>query len=105
MGDSVEVTVDNPELGAALIATLTERHRDVVLLLGRDGLTYKRAAMQMLNQQVRVREGVPPLYLSYHTVRRYANEIRDMVGLAHLSPLRAMWVLYQQNREAFEEVA
>ena len=105
MGESLEVTADNVELGTVGVASLTERHRDVVLFLGRDGLSYKAAAMKMLNQNVRVRDGVPPLCLSHHTVRRYANQIREMVGLEHLAPMRAMWVLYHQNQEAFEEVA
>ena len=106
MGESMEeVTAADVEIGPVGVASLTDRQRDVVLFLGRDGLSYKTAAMKMTNQNVRVREGVPPLYLSHHTVRRYASEIREIVGLEHLAPMRAMWVLYHQNQEAFEEVA
>jgi hypothetical protein len=104
MGKLLEITgQDHQEPSGEL--PLTSRQVEVVLLIGRDGLSYKTAALALSNQQVRAREGVRPPHLSHHTVRRYANEIRDLMGLGHLKPMRAMWIIYQEHRKTLEEVA
>ena len=82
---------------------LTERQLDVVLLIGRDGLSYKAAAILLSNRLVRARAGATVPHLSHHTVRVYANEIRDLFGLGHLTPLRAMWRIYQDHHESLEQ--
>ncbi len=103
MGNPLEVKIVTAE--GPVVVHLTERMLDVVLLIGRDGLAYKDAAMLMDNQIVRTREGVPAPHLSHHTVRRYAKDIRDLFGLGHLKPIRAMWTIYQRHRDTLEEVA
>lgn len=102
MGEGMEVTIVSA--GADVLVQITERQVDVLRLIGRDGLTYKAAALQLSNRQVRLRDGAPPPHLSHHTVRRYANEIREMFGLGHVSPMRAMWVIYRDHRDTIEEV-
>ena len=90
--------------GGQVAGALTARQVEVVLLIGRDGLSYKAAAQQLGNKLARVRDGMRPPTLSHHTVRRYANEIRDLFGLGHLSPMRACWIIFSEHRSNFEEV-
>ena len=101
MGELMEIVIEETRTGG--LVRVTDRQLDVIFLIGRDGLSYKAAAVGLSNQLVRVRNGIPPPHLSHHTVRRYANEIRDLFGLDHLSPMRAMWVIYQEHRETLED--
>ena len=103
MGKPLEVTIATD--GGPVVVHLTERMLDVILLVGRDNLTYKAAAVRLSNRIIRRREGVPTPHLSHHTVRRYATEIRDLFELGDLRPIRAMWAIYQRHRDTLEEVA
>jgi len=103
MGQLVEVVIQ--EKGTGELVRITGRQLDVILLIGRDALSYKAAAVRLSNKLIRVRNGIPPPHLSHHTVRRYANELRDLFALGHLSPMRAMWVIYQDHKKTLEEGA
>ncbi len=103
MGRSVEVTIRTEE--GEVVLHLTERMLEVILLIARDGLSYKEVAVRLSNRIIRAREGVPPPHLSHHTVRRYAKDIRDLFELGHLKPIRAMHIIYQRHHDTLEEVA
>lgn len=104
MGKIVEVVIDEEGIPSEPIR-ITGRDLDVILLIGRDLLSYKAAAVLLPNKLIRVRGGEDPPHVSHHTVRRYATEIRDRFGLAHLPPMRALWTIYRDHRETLENGA
>ena len=87
-----------------LVALLTPRQIEVVLLIGGEGLTYKAAAGRMDNKLFKARFGRKHPKISHRTVRQYAKEIRDIIGSA-LSPIRALTMFYYEHKEALEKVA
>ena len=90
--------------GADLVAMLTPRYIEVVILIGGKGLTYKAAASRMENKIIKVRAGRSQPKISHGTVRQYAKEIRDIIG-SPLRPIRALTEFYFEHREELEEVA
>ena len=75
---------------ADFVETLTPRKREVVELVGGEGLSYPEAAVRM-GHYYRGGDHISP-----ETVRRYASEIRDEMGVS-LTPQRAMWHLYHRS--------
>ena len=69
---------------------LTRREREVVVLVGRDHLSYRKAGRQ--------------LAISPRTVRHYAERIRDMVGSA-LPPQKALSELFHSSPGLFTDAA
>lgn len=83
-----------------LVEQLTERQREVVVLIGRHNLSYKGAAQRLQNKH-RNEKGVA---ISPRTVRQYATEIRDAMGTG-LPPWNALHELYFVHQESFKEAA
>ena len=77
---------------------LTRREREVVVLVGRDHLSYRKAARQLAHRH-RGDETISP-----RTVRHYAERIRDMVGSV-LPPQKALNELFHSSPDLFTDVA
>ncbi len=73
---------------------LTERMVEVVILIGRDRLSYKAAAKCIAR-----RDGDGTI--SPRTVERYAKEIRDMMQ-SRLSPRDALTAYYWRHSEELQ---
>ena len=87
-----------------LVAVLTPRQIEVLLLIGGEGLTYKAAAARMENKLIKARAGMRQRKISHRTVRQYAKEIRTIIG-SELSPIRALTVFYYEHRDELERAA
>ena len=87
-----------------LVAILTPRQLEVLILIGGQGLSYKSAASRMVNKLIKKRVGLDQPKISYRTVRQYATEIRDIIG-SGLSPIRALTTFYYQHESEIEERA
>lgn len=84
-----------------LVAILTPRQLEVVILIGGRGLSYKAAAARMVNKLIKERAGRGQPKISYRTVRQYATEIRDLIGSGR-SPIRALTAFYYQHESEIE---
>lgn len=69
---------------------LSRRMVQIVVLIGRDRLSYKAIGRE--------------LGISWHTVRQHAEEARDRIG-SNLSPRDALTAFYWQNRETIDSAA
>ena len=87
-----------------LVAVLTPRQIEVVLLIGGEGLTYKAAAARMENRLIKARAGRTQPKISHHTVRQYATDVRDIIG-SDMSPIRALTLFYYEHRDELGRVA
>ena len=88
-----------PERWDGVVTRLTEREREVVLLIGRFNLGYKAAAARLQNKHRNEKQGI-----SARTVRQYATQIRDAMGSA-LPPWNALHELYFVHQSSFDEAA
>lgn len=86
------------EIDTEFLKALPPRHVQVVVLVGGRGLSYKAAAAQMQNKNVRVRGDQEPPQISFRTVETYAATVRDKLG-SRLSPKRALTEFYYAHRE------
>ncbi len=68
-----------------MISLLTSRHQEIVQLIGRDGLTYLRAAKK--------------LGISQHTLRAHIRVICDRLGKPRLINPRAFVVLLAEEQD------
>ena len=82
---------------------LTPRQREVVILIGKHRLSYKAAAKQLENL-LSCDPGQCGDHISWHTVRQYAVQIRDLMG-SRLSPRDALTALYWEYRKSFDHAA
>ncbi len=71
---------------------LTPRQREVVELIGGEGLSYPEAAARLGHYREGGRTIQP------ESVRKYANDIRDRMGVDK-KPRRALWELYTRSDE------
>ena len=101
MGRQLEgLTMAEPDL----VALLTPRQLEVVILIGGRGLSYKAAASQMENKLIKARAGRGQPKISHRTVRQYAREIRDIISSGH-SPIRALTVFYYEHKDEIKRRA
>ena len=77
------------------VADLTPREREVVLLIGGMGLSYRAAARHMGHWFQGKRT------ISEGTVRQYAVRIAKKVG-SDRPPRRALWEFYSDHRDEFD---
>ncbi len=77
---------------------LTLREREVVVLVGRDHLSYTKAAAQLKHRH-HDDETISP-----RTVRHYAERIRDMMD-SKLPPQKALNELYHSSPDSFTDAA
>ncbi len=93
----------NATAGAS-VAELTPRQLDVVVLIGRDDLSYQAAARQMRNRNLRrMADSLDELpTVSPRTVEQYACQVRDAIGSTDI-PTRALRAFYQAHREAIHQ--
>lgn len=87
------------------VAELTPRQLDVLILIGRDDLSYAAAARQMRNRNLRrMADRLDELpTISPRTVQQYAAELRDLIGSTDV-PTRALRAFYQCNQKEIEEM-
>lgn len=76
---------------------LTPRMIEVIILVGRDRLSYKAVAKQLERKQ----HGNGKI--SHRTVEKYAEEIRDMIQ-SRLAPRDALTAYYWRHAEELEGV-
>lgn len=97
---------DPPAMSNATTVTvseLTPRQLDVVVLIGRDDLSYQAAARMLRNRNLRrMADRLDELpTISPRTVQQYASEVRDLIGSTDV-PTRALRAFYQANQEEIE---
>ena len=100
-GDPIERKKQLQGRGRKLPFKLTPREREVVLLIGRDLLSYKAAAKRLVNRN-QSRFGREARSISWRSVERYATRIRDRVG-SELTPTRALRELYLEHMPILEQ--
>lgn len=72
-------------------SSLSPRMREIVILVGKQQLSYKAAGRELGG-------------ISHHTVRSYARKIQHLVG-SDLSPRAALTELYWGHRDQFDKAS